>query len=210
MGLLSWLNPLKPFQYAKKKLEEGPKGSGIKSTWNISDTQKRSLYDLLKRTKPLNKQSTNVLSQLLGMDIDALSEGLGLEDLTDDFSAMEAPALEQWEQQVIPSIMERFANSGGSSGLNQMLSQGARGVTTDLAAMRNQNRWNRAQLMSQNRGNLLGAKQNALNSLLNLNQLGLNPGYKQTYYQQGQPNWFQQIAPSVAGAAGKAAIGAMI
>ena len=144
------------------------------------------------------------------MDIDALSEGLGLEDLTDDFSAMEAPALEQWEQQVIPSIMERFANSGGSSGLNQMLSQGARGVTTDLAAMRNQNRWNRAQLMSQNRGNLLGAKQNALNSLLNLNQLGLNPGYKQTYYQQGQPNWFQQIAPSVAGAAGKAAIGAMI
>ena len=197
-------------QYGKKKLEERPKGEGLKSTWNISDTQKRSLYDLLKRTKPLNKQSTDILSQLLGMYIDALSEGLGLEDLTEDTSAMEAPILEQWEQQVIPSIMERFANSGGSSGLNQMLSQGARGVTTDLAAMRNQNKWNRAQLMSQNRGNLLGAKQNALNSLLNLNQLGLNPAYKQTYYQQGQPNWFQQIAPAIASAAGKAAIGAMI
>jgi len=144
------------------------------------------------------------------MDIDELSEGLGLEELTEDTSAMEAPILEQWEQQVIPSILERFSNSGGSSGLNQMLSQGARGVSKDIAAMRNQNQWNRAQLMSQNRGNLLGAKQNALNSLLNLNQLGLNPGYKQTYYQQGQPNWFQQIAPSVAGAAGKAAIGAMI
>src|SRR3989442_13411303 len=62
--------------------------------------------------------------------------------------AFEQPYLEQFEQQTIPGIAERFAGMGtgagalSSSGLYNTLSQAGRGLQTDLASMYEQQRMN--------------------------------------------------------------------
>ena len=97
--------------------------------------------------------------------------------------------------------LERFqgmGNNKASSGLNQTLSQGARGVSQDVAQLR-------AQLMQ----HATGVRQNALQSLTGMTSQGLNPSYNQSYYQQGQQNWLQQVLPLIAQFGGKAISGGM-
>lgn len=68
-----------------------------------------------------------------------------------DFSAFEQPLMEQFEEQIVPGIAERFAGvgAGSSSGLNQALAQAAKGLSSQLGAQR-------AGLMQSTLGQALG------------------------------------------------------
>jgi len=68
-----------------------------------------------------------------------------------DYAAFEAPLIEQFEQQIVPGIAERFAGVGGmsSSGLNLALAEAAKGLSTQLGAQR-------AGLMQSTLGQALG------------------------------------------------------
>lgn len=78
---------------------------------------------------PLYGQTESYLQNILSNDPSA-------------FEAFEAPYKEQFEQETIPMIANRFAGygtgSGGlkSSSLNQALAQAGRGLSTDLASLR--------------------------------------------------------------------------
>lgn len=85
--------------------------------------------------------------------------------LSGDTSVFEAPLLQQFEQQVMPQIAERFggAGAGSSSALNQTLARAGQDLQTQIAAVR-------ANLMNQASGQALsysqaqeGQKTNALN-----------------------------------------------
>lgn len=96
------------------------------------------------------------------------------------FEDFERPALEQFQQDVIPNILERFQNAGmskGSSGLNQTLGRAGKELSTNLAAQR---------------ANL---KQSAMNSLQNYNSLALTPT-RTPYKQEGKPSLWSQMGPA--------------
>ena len=55
------------------------------------------------------------------------------------FQAFEAPLMNQFNEQIVPAIAERFgaiAGNRGSSGLSNSLAQAARGLSTDIAGVR--------------------------------------------------------------------------
>ena len=98
----------------------------------------------------------------------------------DNFSEYEQPMMDQFEQQTIPNILERFTGSGAqsSSGLNQSLAQAGRGLSSDIAKQR---------------ANL---RMNAINPLQNLAQMAMG---KQTtpYMTGGTQGAFGGIAQNV-------------
>ena len=57
-----------------------------------------------------------------------------------DLSAFQGPLLQQFNQQILPDIAERFGGigAGSSSGLNQALAQAAENLQTQLGAQRSQ------------------------------------------------------------------------
>lgn len=119
----------------------------------LNPEQRNLLSPLYSGLQGNNQQFSDILSQLLNYEPE------GLED-------MQAPALRQFEEEVVPSILERFAgsNSRASSGLNQALSGAGKNLTTDLASMR-------AQLLQQKPQ----IRSNALQTLLGYNQYLTNP-----------------------------------
>lgn len=91
-----------------------------------------------------------------------------LSDEEGAFEAYEKPAMEQFQQEIVPEIIERVGQRGmgkGGSALNQTLGQAAKGLSTNLAAQR-------AQL-----------KQNAIEQLNRFSNLGLTR--KTTPYTEG-------------------------
>lgn len=187
-GFFTKLPVTKLWGATKKKLEETPEGEGLHSKSNLTGTQQKYLKDYLHGLRGANEQGFDTLNGLLNYEPEGQAE-------------LEAPIMERWEQQLLPSILERFqgmGNNKASSGLNQTLSQGARGVSQDVAQLR-------AQLMQ----HATGVRQNALQSLTGMTSQGLNPSYNQSYYQQGQQNWLQQVLPLIAQFGGKAISGGM-
>lgn len=102
--------------------------------------------------------------------------------------AIKAQALNDYQQQTIPSIMNAFgSDSKSSSFLNQALAGSASDLNTNLASMLSQ------------------LQLSAANGLGNLQQGAINtPGFA---YMQRQPPMWQQILQSVLGAGGSAAGG---
>ncbi len=103
------------------------------------------------------------------------------------FEAFEAPAKQQFEQETIPMIAERFAGLGAqsSSGLQQTLGQAGSDLSTQLASLRG------------------GLKQNALSQLQGLMGTGFQPSFQPTY-QPGTPGALGALGTGLSGAAGSA------
>jgi hypothetical protein len=100
------------------------------------------------------------------------------------FQDFEAPYKQQFEQEVIPGILERFSGAGArsSSGIQQALASAGKDLSTNLAAQR-------AQL-----------KQGAINQLLGFNREALTKKNSR-YMQEGRPSFFQQLSgPASTGA----------
>jgi hypothetical protein len=126
-----------------------------------SPQQKQLMGQITQGVQPLNTQALQYLMSLLSSDPEVMQE-------------YEAPLMEQFESQIIPSILQRFASSGtnvqpGKSGsLNLALAQAARGFGRDLASQR------------------AGLRQNAISQLQGFNQIGLNQ-LTQPYTTGGMP-----------------------
>lgn len=122
---------------------------------------------------PLYQSGSNFLKQLFSNSPEA-------------FRAFEAPLMQQFEQQIVPGIAERFAGMGtgggasSSSALNQALAQAARNLSTDIAGIRSN-----AQLQAIPQG--LNYSQQPLQNILQA--AGLIPN--QYYEIPGQPGLMQ-------------------
>lgn len=148
------------------------------------------------KMKPFNKQALQQLMQLIqnggGLNQSSLY-GSGsnflqsiLSNQPGAFESFEAPYKEQFEQQTVPMIAERFAGMGtgggasSSSGLQQALAQAGKGLSTNLAALR-------GGLQMQAAPQALAYSQQPIQNLLQA--LGLIPG--QYYEQPGQGGFLQ-------------------
>ena len=128
-----------------------------------SPQQMQAFNDILQQAQGGNKNAFNYLNSILSDE-----EGA--------FEDFERPYQEQFQQQTVPSILERFSGAGArsSSGLNQTLGQAARGLSGDLAAQR-------AQL-----------KNSAIQQLLNYTNTGLQRTTT-PYIQERRPGLFEQL-----------------
>lgn len=126
-----------------------------------SPQQMQAFNDILQQAQSGNKNAFNYLNSILSDE-----EGA--------FEDFERPYQEKFQQQTVPSILERFSAGGArsSSALNQTLGQAARGLSGDLAAQR-------AQL-----------KNNAISQLLNYTKTGLQQT-SQPYVQERTPGLFE-------------------
>lgn len=107
--------------------------------------------------------------------------------LNDDPSAyedFEAPFMQQFQQQTIPQIMERFAGMGAqsSSALNQTLGEAGKNLQMGLASQR------------------AGLKNNAMQQLSGMAEQSMKP--KQSYIQGGKKGYFDYAAPLIGQAMG--------
>jgi len=140
----------------------------------------------------MNPQQQQLMSQLLG--------GLGaptassleyiqkiLSDDPEAFADFEAPFKQQFEQETVPMIAERFAglNAGSSSAMNQTLGEAGSNLSTQLAGLR---------------ANLKGG---AMQQLQGLMGQGLQPTF-QTSYQQGTPGFLGALGSGLSSAGGSA------
>jgi hypothetical protein len=148
------------------------KSPKIKQFQNLSPFQQKFQNQLLSGVSGLTPSMFDLLEQLLSQD----------EEATSDY---EAPALRQFQEQIIPSILERFAGAGAlsSSGLNQSLAKAGESLSEKLAAQRS------------------GLQQNALQSLMGLSQVGLQQR-STPYTKQGSQGLIGALAPAAGGLAG--------
>lgn len=160
-----------------------------------------------QKMKPFNKESLDALMQfiqgggmsqgpLYGAGSDFLQSLLSNEPGA--FDKFEAPFKEQFEQETVPMLAERFAGAGtgggalSSSGLNQALAQAGKSLSTNLAGLR-------GGLQMQAAGQGLQYSQAPIQNLLMA--LGLIPN--QYYEIPGQGGLFQNMASSFAHGAGQ-------
>lgn len=110
-----------------------------------------------------------------------------LSDNPADFNAFAAPALRQYNQDIMPGIAEQFAGYGGSggslnsSGFQNAQVQGATDLSERLGALR---------------ANL---RQNSASGLANIGQLGLQ-SFQQNHQVPGTEGFLSQAAPAVSSA----------
>jgi hypothetical protein len=136
-------------------------------------------------------QQTNALNQLLGFSGPALQEAMqGFQQFLPGGGGGEIfkqKAMQDYQQQTIPSILNAFSGSKGSSGLNQALASSAANLNTDLATQL-------AQMQLQAASGLGGLG-------LGGSQTGLaTPGF--AYMQRQAPLW-QTLLQGGLGAAGQ-------
>lgn len=156
-GILGGLSGLLGF--GKSKPER------IKQMKNYNPQQEEYLDELLEMARAGDKNAFDYINSILSNEPGA-------------FEDFERPAMEQFEQEIIPSILERFAGAGASSSsaLNQTLGQYGKSLSSDLAAQR---------------ANL---KQNAIQMLSRYSEQGLRP--RTTPYTKGRDvGAFEALAP---------------
>lgn len=87
----------------------------------------------------LMNQLYGPLAESMGMSFDKLKQLLSGDP--EAFEAFEAPMMRKWEQEIMPSIAERFGGAGShgmvsGSGLQQTLAQSGRELSEGMAALR--------------------------------------------------------------------------
>jgi len=142
------------------------KGERVKSIPKYTPQQENVLEQLLGQSQQGIPDALNFLFNILGQDEEALK-------------AFEAPALRQFEEQILPTIAERFTGSLGegsqrSSAFGQQLGKAGAGLAENLAAQR-------ANLSS-----------NALSQLQGLLGMGLSPRSDKIFMQR-QPGFLENL-----------------
>lgn len=149
------------------------KSPQIKQQQNYSPEQQNFMNMILQSAQSGNQNALDWLNSLF-------DDEEGMEDF-------ERPAMEQFNEQIVPNILERFrgGNSKNSSGLQQTLGQAAKGLSSNLSAQRS------------------GIRQNAINALQNYSGIGLN---KQTtpYQTSGTQGVFDMLSQGIGSAGGRA------
>lgn len=146
----------------------------------------------VKQMNKYNPEQMQFLSQLrqqsqgaTGNAFNYINSILGDDEKT--YKDFEAPAMRQFQEEIVPSILERNTSMGGgnSSALNQSLGRAGKELSTDLSAQR------------------AGLKQNALQHLMNYSQMGLQQETS-PYIKGGSQGAFEMLAPSLGQAGGNA------
>lgn len=135
----------------------------IKYEPDYEPDQLELLQELTQGVRSGNKDALSYLNSILSNE-----EGA--------FQDFEDPFKQQFEQQTVPTILERFSGAGarGSSGLQQTLASAGKDLSTNLAAQR-------AQL-----------KQGAINQLLGFQEPALAKR-RTRYMQEGRPGIFENL-----------------
>jgi hypothetical protein len=136
---------------------------------------------------PLFQQGSNYLQQLLSGS-------------PESSAAFEAPAMRQFNEQIIPGIAERFSGLGAgaqsSSAFQQALGQAGAGLSENLQALR-------SGLQMQGAQQGLQYAQQPISNLQGFGSLGLGTQTK-GFMPKQQPFW-QQLLAGLSGGAGQAA-----
>jgi hypothetical protein len=163
----------------------------------------KSKKEKMKKYPTMNPQQEQLFSQLMEMlgPQGQLGQGYGgalsnLQEMLDpseeSFSRFSQPYMDQFEQQTIPGIAERFAKFGGgmggglsSSGFGQSLSSAGAGLQNQLAALK-------AQLQQQAGKDIMGQYQQMAGKGLNKDTFAYGrrqaePGFAGSYAEQGFP-----------------------
>jgi hypothetical protein len=139
----------------------------------------------LKQNDPFTQQQRGYANNLLQGAQSQQGNSLNYINsiLSDDPQAMQQfqqPSLDNFKQNILPEIAQRFAGTGGSSSaFQQTLGQAGKDLETSLSAQRQQ------------------LKDRALQQLLSMGQTGLG-GAQQPYIQGGAPGWMSQTIPAAA------------
>lgn len=151
----------------------------------------------MKQLPTKNEAQLGLLNQNIG-----LTQGLGgpgggysntldlwsqmLNPNSDIYNQLLAPYQQQFEQETVPGLAERFASGGGgmggglsSSGFGQALSSASSNLQTNLASLKNQ-------LMQQAAGNIA-------NQYQGLSQGAMNVDPFMYYEKQAQPSFWQKF-----------------
>lgn len=150
--------------------------------------QQGQISTLTPQQQQFQNQILQSLQQLYPQAFENL-QGI-LSGSPESMRAFEEPALRQFEQQIVPGIMERLGASAGShgglssSGLQQTLGAAGRDLSTNLAAQR------------------AGLQNQALSQLGSLGNIGLGQSFIPTY-QQATPGFLGGLAPSAGQAVGQ-------
>lgn len=133
----------------------------------------RQLYDLLSNVVKGGSGGFNLLQQLAAGE-------------TPGFEQMEKPLMSKFQQQILPSIAQRYATAGAgkSSGFQTAATGAAQNLAETLAGQRQQ------------------IQQNALQSLLGLSSQLLGTPTEQTYLEQPQPSWWENLLSGLGGLGG--------
>ena len=181
----------KDFLRNTKEFFLGSPGS-IKQAKTLSPEQSQLLSNLLGQLSPeqfqltgnpLYKSGETYLNRLLSNDPEATA-------------AFEAPALRQFQQQIVPGIAERFTNLGAqkSSAFNQALAQSGKDLAVDLQALRSG-----MQMQALPQAFQYATAPSELG--LQLGRLGLGTQAFQNLYQQGSQGLLQSLLGGIAGGA---------
>lgn len=147
--------------------------------------------DKMKQIETLSPEQKQFFQQIMGQLGPAYGQSMGLlqgflDPNSEQYKNFEQPYLQQFEQETIPGIAERFAGAGAqggalsSSGFGQALSSAGSNLQTNLAQMK-------SMMQQQAIQQILGQSQFAM---------GVQPfGYQK---QQGSPGFLPQFAGSFA------------
>lgn len=116
-----------------------------------------------------------------------------LSDDSADYNAFAAPAMRQYNQDIVPNISEQFAGMGAgglsSSGFRNAQSQAGVDLAERLGALR------------------AGLRQSGAQGLANIGQQGLQNYSQNMVTQPGTQGFFSSVAPAIGGAIGAVAGG---
>lgn len=159
------------------------------------------------------KQQSNFLQQLLGQ-LQGQSSNIGQNPLfqqgsnflqqllsgsPESSAAFEAPAMRQFNEQIVPGIAERFSGLGAgaqsSSAFQQALGSAGAGLSENLQALR-------SGLQMGGLGHALNFSQQPISNLQGFGQLGL--GTQMRGFAPKQQGFLQQLLMALAGGAGQA------
>lgn len=173
-------------------------GKDPKQGTTFNKGQMGNLNDIYQSIKGMTRQGAGDITQNQGYN-----QGQEwLNSLFNDpefFKNIEAPAMRQFEEEIIPGLANRFASQGtggslGSTGFRNQLAREGSNLATNLAA-------NRGMMQQQGINQQLGYAQQPTSNYLNLIQQALGQGTQNTYTPaSGGP--FASILGALSGGAG--------
>ena len=145
----------------------------------------------------MSPEQMNMLNSMLSQMGGPMSQGMGnlsqiLSGKPEAFKAFEAPAMRQFNEQIVPGLAERFSGMGsgaqGSSAFGQQLGAAGAGLSENLAGMR------------------AGLQQNALSQLMSMMGMGIGARPFENIYQPEKRDYgvLGSMMPGIAGGLGSA------
>jgi hypothetical protein len=163
--------------------------AGYRSLSTITKPQKGLLNQTISG---LSGQSSNIAQNPLFQQVQGYLQNL-LSGSPESSKAFEAPAMRQFNEQIIPGLAERFSGAGAqsSSAFQQALGQQGAGLAERLQRMRSE-----LQMGAIPHG--LQTAQQPISNLFNFSNLGLNT-QAQGYVPKQQPFWQKLLTSGAQG-----------